>query len=73
MNVNEQRRSVSVLVAAVGLAVLVVSGCMVGPNYQSAAADSPHCVGRRGGDADWPTVRGHRTASRPHAVVAAVQ
>ena len=33
MNENEQRRSVSVLVAAVGLAVLVVSGCMVGPNY----------------------------------------
>ncbi len=33
MNEKEQPRSVSVLVAAVGLAVLVVSGCMVGPNY----------------------------------------
>jgi multidrug efflux system outer membrane protein len=33
MNENEQRRSVSVLVAGVGLAVLAVSGCMVGPNY----------------------------------------
>ena len=33
MNENEQRRSVSVLVAVVGLAVLIVSGCMVGSNY----------------------------------------
>jgi len=33
MNTNEQRRSVSVLVAVVGLAFLIVSGCMVGPNY----------------------------------------
>ena len=33
MKTNEQRRFVSVLVAVVGLAVLIVSGCMVGPNY----------------------------------------
>jgi len=33
MNENEQRRFVSVPVAVVGLAVLMVGGCMVGPNY----------------------------------------
>jgi len=33
MNANEQRCSISVLVAVAGLAILIVSGCMVGPNY----------------------------------------
>jgi len=41
MNPNERRRSVSVLVAAVGLAVLVVSGCMVGPNYHPPQTTVP--------------------------------
>jgi len=33
MNANEQRCSISVLVVVAGLAILTVSGCMVGPNY----------------------------------------
>ena len=41
MNANEQRRSVSVLVAAVGLAVWAVSGCMVGPNYHPPQPTAP--------------------------------
>jgi outer membrane protein, multidrug efflux system len=33
MDTNMQRRSASVLVSALGLALLTLSGCMVGPNY----------------------------------------
>ena len=33
MNMKEQRCRISVLVAAVGLAMLIANGCMVGPNY----------------------------------------
>ena len=33
MNANEQRCSILVLVVVAGLAILIVSGCMVGPNY----------------------------------------
>ena len=41
MNPNEQRRSISVLVMVVGLAMLVVSGCMVGPNYHPPQTTVP--------------------------------
>jgi NodT family efflux transporter outer membrane factor (OMF) lipoprotein len=41
MNPNEQRRSISVLVAAVGLATMIVSGCMVGPNYHTPQMAAP--------------------------------
>ncbi|MGA2516579.1 MAG: efflux transporter outer membrane subunit [Thermodesulfobacteriota bacterium] len=41
MNPNEQRRSFSVLVAAVGLATMIVSGCMVGPNYHPPQLTAP--------------------------------
>ena len=33
MDVNEQRDPISLLIAAVALAMLIASGCMVGPNY----------------------------------------
>jgi multidrug efflux system outer membrane protein len=41
MNVNEKRYSVSVLVAAAGLSVLIVSGCMVGPAYNLPQPTAP--------------------------------
>ena len=41
MNTNEQRRSVSILVAVVGLVMLIVSGCMVGPNYHPPQTTVP--------------------------------
>jgi len=41
MNPNGQRRSVSVVVATVGLAMLMLSGCMVGPNYHPPQLTAP--------------------------------
>ena len=73
MNPNGQRHCVSFLIVAVGLTVLMISGCMVGPNYHPPQLTAPSCMGRVGGDADWPTVRGHCAASRTHTVVAPVQ
>ena len=41
MNANEQRGSFLVLVAVVGLAISMVNGCMVGPNYHPPQPTSP--------------------------------
>ena len=41
MNSNERRYSVMILVVGVGLAVLMVSGCMVGPNYHTPQPHVP--------------------------------
>ena len=57
MNETEQRRSVSVLVAVVDLAVLIVSGCMVGPNYHPPQPTVPPTwVGVAGTPAGQPSV-----------------
>ena len=41
MNTYEQRCPISVLVVAVGLVMLIVSGCMVGPNYHPPQLTAP--------------------------------
>ncbi len=41
MNTYEQRCPILVLVAVVGLVMLIVSGCMVGPNYHTPQLTAP--------------------------------
>ena len=41
MNPSGQRRSVPILVVAVGLTILMASGCMVGPNYHTPQLTAP--------------------------------
>jgi multidrug efflux system outer membrane protein len=57
MNVSEQRRSISVLVAVVCLGILIVSGCMVGPNYHTPQPTVPPAwVGVEKTTTDQPSV-----------------
>ena len=55
MHTRDQRRCVSVLAAVVSLAVLIVSGCMVGPDYRTPQVVVP---------GEWVGVAGTPTAQK---------